>query len=570
MTEQMAQSKSEEKSRPFACAKCNKSFTRAENLMRHRKSHLHQKYTCPECHKVYSRSDSLNLHTRKVHNFTSKPVPDVAIKSEKSPLVDIDSDRVLKYLLSYWKNFHPSFAILHCSSYSLPTDYPEDLLANVICAIGARYMENERYVSNQIFNYVFQKLDQFPKSPSLSEVQAILLASFTGIYSGGDSWFTKSFSSHSRLVNLAREMSIFQYNPLDNSDSDWMSFIETESNKRIAYGLYLVDALMAILLNYPPCLSHYEIKHTLPCPDEVWEAETAQEWLKLSSRLPAQRGPHFFEALQQVLMFGHISSPISSFGGLASLLAIHIMIRNMAQYAGILETSPVHSQDAFSRRSQLGSALNGLRTLIPKRNQTGKLSDMWDLFTVTWNLAYIHLHLPDTIITSGIVEVSLDETIATASALAKPQSKPPPGTALLSNDFTDIPYQVLSLTSSHVFYFLYTFTTELNETSPVFTFMFYKAALVAWQILNAFKSINQKSNEEILDQTVSQLTKSKTSEKVYMLKRLTDDMINCIQPENDHPVVFEKWVESVLASKDTWGVGSCGAASFASMIDDPL
>lgn len=71
-------------------------------------------------------------------------------------------------------------------------------------------------------------------------------------------------------------------------------------------------------------------------------------------------------------MYGKAPRPVSSFGGLLILLAIHIMIRNMAQYAGILETLPTQVPNTFSKRSQLGSALNGLRSLLPKKTEQNK------------------------------------------------------------------------------------------------------------------------------------------------------------------------------------------------------
>lgn len=448
-----------------------------------------------------------------------------------------------------------------------------------MCAIGTRYIPLKRHLSNMLYEYAFQELEDLPEYLQPYELQAGLLIVLSGIYSGNSSWFKKSVRLLSQIVGRSRGMSLFQYNPLDNCDKDWESFVSSESQRRISYGLYFIDAQLAILFNYPPAMSHYEIKHFLPCCDELWQAHSADSWQSLLAHFPLKDGLHFFQGLQQVLIYGSISKPISSFGGLVILFAIHIMIRNMAQYAGILETSQFHEYDTFSRRPQLGQALNGLRTFLPKKRQQRKrLCDMGDLFAVTWNLAYIHLHLPDTVITSGIVEVSLDETIATASALARPQSKTPPGTALLSNDFSHIPYQTLSFTSSHIFYFLRNFDRQ-EETFPAFTFMFFKASLIAWQVLNAYKSIKDETiaNSSEIQQTTEQIERANNAlQKEYMMKRLTDDILNCLQLElsdllkidEDSPTFFEEWVESVLQSKTTWGVGRCGAASFASMGPD--
>ncbi|WEJ95028.1 hypothetical protein PSN45_002537 [Yamadazyma tenuis] len=494
-----------------------------------------------------------------------------------SPLQNTPPQLINDCLHQYWTKFDPCFPIVHRGSFVLPDSYDDDWLVNVMCAIGARYLPEHRHLSCQLYEYITNKSDPFPEHPQLQELQAILLVIYIGIYSGDNSWFKKSFRIYSRLVEFCRESGLFQFNPHDNCDKDWNSFVLTEGRKRFAYGLYLFDSQSAVLFNYPPSLSHYEIKHKLPCCESLWEATTGSEWQSRLHYSPLTQIPHFFKGLQEVLMFGSISGTISSFGAMILLSAVHIMVRNMAQYAGFhagfKEMSSFHVQDAFTRRSQLGSALNCLRSLLPKKLEPHDIFDMWDEFSVTWNLAYIHLHLPDTVITSGVVEVTLNETIATASALARPQPKSPPGTALLSNDFSKSVYQVLSLTASHIAYFLETFMVDQLETSPVFTFMFYKAALVAWQILNAFKNVSldgskqeEKTPEELFGAPIS------NAQKDYMMKRLVDDMLSRIQSERYEDIrtgFFEKWVESVLESKSTWGVGGCAAASFTSLVSDP-
>ena len=185
---------------------------------------------------------------------------------------------------------------------------------------------------------------------SIEIVQASLILTFYGTFTDRI-WLKRARALHTRLVAVARETGIFQSNLHDKFDDEWTSFIASEGRKRTSCCLYMVDSQMAILLNYPPSLSHYEVKHVLPCSDEIWEAETAAEWEFLCSQnFITAHGTHFLTALQQTLMYGRCPKHMSSFGSLIVLMAIHIMIRNMAQYAGVLEVPAIDANDPFFQK----------------------------------------------------------------------------------------------------------------------------------------------------------------------------------------------------------------------------
>jgi hypothetical protein len=513
-------------------------------------------------------SSSSGLDIKSRISFLRESALQSAPQEDLNPLLMVKKEDIDCYLNLYWDNFHPTFPVLHRSSFDISENFDDDILLNVVCAIGLHYLDplpTRRDMTSQAFTFALYKLEHaFNGDFTIRGFQAALIAVYAGLFLGTDEWYKWSINSHFQLVSIARENSMFQHSAESIAGNDWEEFFIVESRKRISYSLYLIDGQMATLLNYPPNLSHYEIKHILPCSDEAWEATNAEQWRKVFK----EERLYFLESLQQTLIYGNAPKSMSSFGSVVILLAIHIMIRNMAQYAGILETIQSFAQDPFSRRSQLGQALNGLRELIPRKTKTGEtgpLKKMWDLFEATWNLAYIHLHLPDTVITSGIVEVTLNATIATAAALSKPQPLVLPGTALLSNDYTRIPYETYALVAnSHVLFFLRSFRLNYKETSPALTFMFYKGSLVAWQILKSACPPSPSRNSTRGD-----------SQKHYMMQRLAYDIMTHIhehydvdQPGLGNLEMYEKWIQSLLKSYTTWGIGACASVSFKELLSD--
>lgn len=145
----------------------------------------------------------------------------------------------------------------------------------------------------------------------------------------------------------------------------------------------------------------------------------------------------------------------------------------------------------------------------------------------------------------------------------------------MSNDVSDIPYLILTFTVSHICFFLRSFRPGFAETTPVFTFMFYKSALLAWQIFSDSTSSKPKDynngNVDLSTYAFLEQKENKIAEKEYMMRRLSDDMASCIEQFSDlgNLEVFEKWIESVCEACDTWGVGQSAAASFLAMFTDP-
>lgn len=597
-----------EKPKPFVCAKCQASFTRYENLVRHEQKHTNQKFACPICQTNFTRKDSVKTHIQKYHpeslqqvagssnedsiiNLSKKPAVKsppqqplaVSVSSLASPLNELETAQINTMLRNYWENLHLGLPIVHKGSFALAMEYNSDPLTNMICSIGSRYSPDLKHLSYPLYAYTLKLLDNMNQDEiyQTRNTQAFVLAIYSGIFDGEMESFKRAKSDLTNILLIARESGLFQNDFVTYRNhaevNEWENFISMEVRRRLSYSLYFIDAQLSTLMNYPPGMSHYEIKHVLPCSDELWEAKDELEWSIIKAK-ETHKEVYFLEVVQHTLIYGKPLLPISSFGATIIVNYIHIMIRNTTQFAGLLETVPVFANDPFSRRSQLGNALNGLRVLIPKKklNHNQPLKTMWDVFECNWNLAYIHLHLPDTVITSGIVEVTLEAAIATAAMVAKSQQRQPPGIALLKNDFNEIPYQTHSLVASHLSFFLKYFKPDFKETNPSLTFIFFKVCLIAWQILNV--SINNKDENDKLDPMEYSSTRLNVQEerdklqKKYMMERLSCDILSNIESCVDYTSIefYENWCESLLKSFNIWGIGKCAAESFSEMHNPSL
>ena len=88
---------------------------------------------------------------------------------------------------------------------------------------------------------------------------------------------------HSRMISLARFGGLTQSIPVESTETEdldalWLEFIKAESHKRTLLAVHQIDALWYQLFSIPRSLSHLEIKHDLPCREELWTAISSAQW----------------------------------------------------------------------------------------------------------------------------------------------------------------------------------------------------------------------------------------------------------------------------------------------------
>ncbi|KAK0827817.1 hypothetical protein LTR91_002269 [Friedmanniomyces endolithicus] len=60
--------------------------------------------------------------------------------------------------------------------------------------------------------------------------------------------------------------------------TQWVSWKTVEERKRTLFAIFILSSLLTTAYNQPPTIMNSEILLDLPCDEELWSAETAQEW----------------------------------------------------------------------------------------------------------------------------------------------------------------------------------------------------------------------------------------------------------------------------------------------------
>ena len=127
--------------------------------------------------------------------------------------------------------------------------------------------------------------------------QSLCLTQVAALYFGTKKAFSSAQQLGYILVSQARKIGLFKrprswYNLKDNtagsskhtlpSLSEWT---ETESRKRLAFGIFRADTFLSLLLNTQPLLSYKEISLGMPSPYFVWEysERDLQAYIKMSA-----------------------------------------------------------------------------------------------------------------------------------------------------------------------------------------------------------------------------------------------------------------------------------------------
>ena len=102
-------------------------------------------------------------------------------------------------------------------------------------------------------------------------------------------------------ANCERRAMQQQYSSL-NIYTEWHNWKMIEERKRTLYAIFILSSLLVSAYNHAPALMNSEIRHDLPCEEELWAAETAEAWNGLGgSQIADQNAVPFASALTSLL-----------------------------------------------------------------------------------------------------------------------------------------------------------------------------------------------------------------------------------------------------------------------------
>jgi len=84
--------------------------------------------------------------------------------------------------------------------------------------------------------------------------------------------------------------------------TQWIAWKEQEERKRTLFSIFILSSMLTSAYNQPPTIMNSEILLDLPCDEDLWTAETAQEWQNRGGRGAAEANAiSFADALSTLL-----------------------------------------------------------------------------------------------------------------------------------------------------------------------------------------------------------------------------------------------------------------------------
>ncbi|KAH6884927.1 hypothetical protein B0T10DRAFT_492986 [Thelonectria olida] len=271
--------------RPFSCDLCPQTFTRNENLERHRRSRhgddSRRPFECLHCQTRFSRRDVCKRHTKRCQGRAGRPptsgdgdadagasqptppvpsfspiaVADTAGSGHDQAVVDgqtqlfamtglspaeptntlLSSQETARtHISAYFDHFHPSFPLLHRPTVG---DETPQILRNIIIAIGALYAaqtfsDEDAAVciqsSQEIWDSGRKELSRLV-SVDWRELrrtwimQAWLLHIIYGAYMGGAARYGKAKTMLRSLVDAAQDLGLLRQTVATSASRPWAS-----------------------------------------------------------------------------------------------------------------------------------------------------------------------------------------------------------------------------------------------------------------------------------------------------------------------------------------------------------
>lgn len=202
--------------------------------------------------------------------------------------IDLRSYNVMLQL--YFEKFHPLFPFLH-----LPTFQPDKcspFLLISLCAVGCSFskMHQASRMSDWLIDVAHRlvrcQCDQnMFHARSISIIQSLLLCSVAFACSSNRRLFEHGEALHSALATMVRRSNLLEKRnrPIMEEDVEksWKQWIDFETAKRTAWCCYIADIEIASCWKFNAIYSLHELRAELPCPENVWCANSAHIWVTI-------------------------------------------------------------------------------------------------------------------------------------------------------------------------------------------------------------------------------------------------------------------------------------------------
>ncbi|RLL93463.1 hypothetical protein CFD26_101295 [Aspergillus turcosus] len=387
---------------------------------------------------------------------------------------------------------HVSYFVpfLHQSTFE-PTPQPSHLILSILCLAYQHGEDPERsnpagsgaILSTRCFNRaraIIASDDNPQNDPtqSLAIVQSYLLLQICAMmYMCGEQSAT-GLKMHSNMISLARSAGLMQPSSTsslatEDLNSLWHEFIQGEAHKRTLFAVHQIDALWYQLLSIPRSISHLEIKHDLPCPEDHWTASSSAEWAhrQLTARYHTGTPVQYADAVRRFLSPDGDLSSIPRFDPFGAINITHFLISSAREISGWSTMTGMLSMERFGA---LRASLMALSPFLYQRGRENEpVSPAAASCAAIWETAMLELQMWSPLHTGGVVGASIDAWLSQSTQMA------------LSSCEVLCEAETAQAIQPHVDWFLrYLDTTPAPESeAPWLTLHAYRAFLIAWQLV---------------------------------------------------------------------------------------
>jgi hypothetical protein len=426
-----------------------------------------------------SSCDDVNSNSRLPEGLSPKDLP--YLRNDWHPATE-QIDRGLELFFAHVSHFIPFLhrptldpacipAYLVLGILSLAYQYAEDPIApdrpgsgeklSLLCFHRARVLAaSEEEVE-----------DDQPHNIAL--VQTLLLLELCAMFYICGKTSTQGLKMHSRMISIARSTGLMRTSSpatagTKDLDSMWREAIKAESHKRTILAAHQIDALWYQFLSIPRCLSHLEIKHDLPCPENCWNTSTAAEWAHQQLLQSHTRQVQYTEAVRLFLSRSPDVESIPQFDPYGAINIAQFLLSSAREVSG---WSTMTGQVSLERFEPLRASLVALAPFICQREDA--TADSYAATrAATWEMAMIELNIWSPSHTGGIVESSIDGVLSHSTYLAW-SSELPFGSDILASIQPHLDWFLRRLDVSD----------EGDFEAPWLDMYAYKAFLLGWQLV---------------------------------------------------------------------------------------
>ncbi|KAH8656564.1 fungal-specific transcription factor domain-containing protein [Tricladium varicosporioides] len=264
------------------------------------------------------------------------------------------------FLRLYIRYVHPRFSVLHLPTFDIYNSPP--LLLVAMMFLGSSHSSSDRGRFSRLFYdhlrvACLRMQEVEPKCLRITDnILTYFLLCLAGTWSGSKQAYEFAEGGRGTLITALRrsrildcrpsariEVARYQSSNMSQLHAIWLAWAETEKRKRLGLSIYIFDCQYPALFNCQPYVSKAETTNCVfPCPEEYWEANSAEQWKMLVGAAEGPPATYYLHALNACLLRKWVKPPPpitktgGEFGKIVLIYAIHTHIFEWRQSTSML------------------------------------------------------------------------------------------------------------------------------------------------------------------------------------------------------------------------------------------